>query len=74
MICDCGKCNPATIAPAGPDLRLLAKLGSIVVHADELLSPRGHDYDKVALRGLIADPEVQNWIKEMGALLPLKRR
>lgn len=63
--------NPAQ--KYGPSLSLLAKLGSIIVHTDELLSPTGHGYDKIALQQLIKDPEVQQWIKDMGALLPVKR-
>ena len=56
-----------------PSLTLLIKLGSIIVHADETLSPDGRNVDKDITLRLIADPEVQKWIKEMGALLPLKR-
>ncbi len=59
-------------------ITLLAKLGSIAVHADELLSPsaaavRGHEHDKIAIRGLIDDPEVQEWLKTMTVFLPVKR-
>jgi hypothetical protein len=56
------------------ELSLLVKLGSIVVHAEELLSTDGRHVDLEAMRPLLADAEVQNWIKGMGALLPLKRR
>ena len=58
-----------------PSLSLLVKLGSIVVHADEMLSPKGHVYDRLALQQAIADTEVQEWLKEMDkmALLPVKR-
>lgn len=58
-----------------PDMTLLIKLGSIAVHADEMLSPRGHEFDKVALQGLLEDPEVKVWIDEMDklALVPKKR-
>ena len=58
-----------------PSLSLLVKLGSIAVHADELLSPLGHGYDKIALQSLLTDPEVQEWIAEMSksGLLPVKR-
>ena len=55
------------------DLTLLVKLGSIAVHADELTSPGGHDFDRVAMRQLIEDPDVVAWVKAMGALLPRKR-
>lgn len=53
---------------------LLVKLGSIAVHADELFSTDGRNVDKDAMLPLLADPEVQEWIKSMGPLLPLKRR
>ena len=54
---------------------LLVKLGSIVVHTEEYLSPNGHELDQVAITSLLADPEVVNWLKAMRrlSLLPLKR-
>lgn len=55
-------------------LALLCKLGAIAVHADEMLSPSGHDYDRIVLQQLLADEEVVAWIKGMGALLPVKRK
>lgn len=61
--------------PLKPSSRLLCKLGSIAVHADEMTSPAGHAFDAAALRGLIVDPEVVAWIKAMDgmALVPRKR-
>lgn len=61
--------------PLKPSIRLLVKLGSIAVHVDEYLSPQGHEFDKEALRQLLADQEVSAWIAEMGrqAFLPVKR-
>lgn len=56
-----------------PAVTLLAKIGSIVVHADELLSTNGHAYDRVALQGLLNDPEVTAWVKAMREFLPVKR-
>jgi len=56
-----------------PSVSLLCKLGSIIVHADEMTEPGGHEFDHAALRTLLADPEVKAWIKGMGAMLPLKR-
>jgi hypothetical protein len=51
------------------------KLGSIAVHADEILSPTGHPFDKEALLQLLADPEVKEWCAAMDAdgFLPKKR-
>lgn len=66
--------NKAT--PLQPSPALLCKLGSIAVHADEMMSADGHAYDRVALQQLITDPEVANWIAQMNAMamVPRKRR
>lgn len=56
-----------------PSLGLLCKIGSIVVHADELISPGGHEVDHTALQSLLMDAEVREWIIEMGPFLPVKR-
>jgi hypothetical protein len=60
--------------PLKPELTLLMKLGSIVVHIDEALSIGGHTFDIEAIKPILQDPAVQAWIKEMGVYLPLKRR
>ncbi len=54
-------------------ISLASKLASAVVHADELTSPQGHQFDVDALRGIIKDPEVVAWLKSLGALAPVKR-
>ena len=54
-------------------LDLAVKLGSIVVHADELTGPDGRELDRQIIRQALEDDEVSRWIKEMGCLLPLKR-
>lgn len=59
--------------PLKPSVALLSKLGSIIVHAEEVLSPKGHAFDKAALQSLFDDTEVKQWIKQMGPFLPLKR-
>jgi hypothetical protein len=58
-----------------PSPALLAKLGSIVVHADEMAGPSGHAFDLMALQSVISDPEVQEWLNGMRrlAMLPEKR-
>lgn len=58
-----------------PSTTLLIKLGSIVVHQQELASPGGHGFDKVVLDQLLADPEVQDWLDTMNraAFLPVPR-
>lgn len=65
----------ATKDPLRPDAGLLAKIGSILVHADEMLSPDGHAFDQHALRGLLADQDVKDWVARMTriALVPRKR-
>jgi hypothetical protein len=54
-------------------LSVAVKLGSIAVHADELISQDGRELDRQVLRQLLDDPEVSSWIKSMGCLLPVKR-
>lgn len=61
--------------PFKPSTTLLVKLGSIAVHAEELLSPKAHEFDLHALRTLLASEDVQAWLKQMAdmALVPVKR-
>jgi hypothetical protein len=54
-------------------LGLAVKLGSIVVHADELTSPDGRELDRTVIRNALEDQEVIEWIRDMGCLLPVKR-
>lgn len=58
-----------------PPPSTLVKLGSIAVHVEEMLSPKGHDYDRIAIEQLLKDAEVVEWIKAMDkmAMLPVKR-
>ena len=61
--------------PLKPSPSLLVKLGSIAVHAEELLSPKRHIFDKHALETLYTDPEVVEWRAAMDkmAMLPVQR-
>ena len=59
--------------PLKPSAALLCKLGSIVIHAEEFLSPTGHHVDLSAMRTLFEDKELRQWIKDMGPMLPVKR-
>ena len=64
--------------PLKPSLTLLSKLGSIAVHAEEMFSEWGlnfdaYDVDRQAILGLLADSEVKQWIKDMGVYMPVKR-
>lgn len=58
-----------------PPASLLVKLGSIAVHAEEMLSPDGHEFDRQAIEALLRTPDVQEWFKAATAmgLLPKKR-
>ena len=58
-----------------PSVQLLIKLGSIIVHQQELQSANGHYMDKAALDSLLGDEDVKEWMKEMDgmAFLPVKR-
>ena len=54
-------------------LSLVSKPGSIAVHADELLSPKGHEFDRAALQTLLRDPEVNAFLLDNKCLFPVKR-
>lgn len=58
-----------------PSVALLAKLGSIAVHAEEMIAPGGHPFDAEAIGALLRDREVINWLTAMRSkgLLPEKR-
>ena len=60
--------------PLKPSPALLCKLGSILVHAEELISPTGHPFDAAAMR-TTWDAEVIEWVEQMGkmGMLPVKR-
>jgi hypothetical protein len=59
-----------------PPIGLLAKIGSILVHVEEGAGEGGHAFDRMAVRSLLADREVQDWLGGMrdASLLPVKRR
>ena len=58
-----------------PPPSILCKLASIAVHADEMMSPDGHAFDRHALESMLADYEIKEWLTEMDkmALAPRKR-
>lgn len=58
-----------------PSLSVLIKLASLAVHADEMLAPGGHDLDREAIRGLLADTELRTYLAHpaLRVYLPLKR-
>lgn len=55
-------------------LSLAAKLGSIIVHAEEHAAT-GHPFDKVALDSALSDPEVIEFMRALEGLglVPVKR-
>jgi len=59
--------------PLEPSLPLLVKLGSIAVHVEEMLSDKGHPFDREALATLLNDKDLKAWIKQMGVYMPVKR-
>lgn len=54
---------------------VIIKLASLAVHADEMLSPQGHQFDQETIKSILADDEVKRFLSEMDklALLPLRR-
>lgn len=66
----------SNISPLNPSARVLCKLGSVIVHAEELASDDGHELDRIALATLMQDQEVKDWLAAMRglALIPEKRR
>lgn len=62
--------DPFKMTPA-----LAAKVGSFLVHIEEVMSSKGHNFDAIAARSLLADAEVQAWLKGLRklAMLPVKR-
>ncbi len=56
-------------------LGLQSKIGSIVAHAEEAMGSNGHEFDVIAIRSLLADPEVVSWMRALrsAALLPVSR-
>lgn len=60
--------------PLSPSLALLCKLGSIIVHFEEMSSPGGHVVDKIVINSLLEDPEVKQWLEEMDKLALLTKK
>jgi hypothetical protein len=64
--------NQTKSDPLKPQLALLVKLGSIVVHAQEFIDT-DNEFDRIAMIPILDDPEVKRWIDNMGVYLPLMR-
>ncbi len=54
---------------------VLIKLGSLYVHIEEAFSKKAHNFDVLAMKALMDDGELKEWIKGMDklALIPKKR-
>lgn len=48
-----------------PNLSLLMKLGSLIVHYEEFQSEKRHEFDLVAIETLRNDLEVREWFAVM---------
>jgi hypothetical protein len=61
--------------PLNPSVALLAKLGSILVHVEEYLSPDGSPFDRAAIDAGLNDAELRAWLAGMDrlTLVPKKR-
>lgn len=59
-----------------PNPQLLIKLGSLIVHYQELNSSDGHYMDKAAIDSLLNDADVVEWLNGMDemAFLPKTRK
>lgn len=61
--------------PMKPGVTLLIKLGSAMIHAEELIETKfqNANFDVPAFKTVSEDPEVVEWVKAMGPMLPRKR-
>ena len=61
--------------PLKPAVSVLCKLGSIAIHVQEMLSAKGHHFDKLALESLMQDKELTDWLHDMDklAMIPKAR-
>ena len=61
--------------PLKPSVELLAGLGSLVVHYEEMLSSKGRGLDQLVIDRLRNGDDMKKWFEAMDklSLLPLKR-
>ena len=61
--------------PMRPSATLLIKIGSAMIHAEEMIETRfkNLDFDLPAFKTVSEDPEVRAWVRAMGPMLPHKR-
>lgn len=53
-----------------PTTTLLTKLGSAIVHAEEMIGKDAHDFDIETFLSLVDDSEVKAWMEEMDDAAP----
>lgn len=65
--------NPASLPK--PTEAVAIRMASALIHADEFMSPHGHEFDLEAFRRVFDDPDVSAYLQELDALalLPLRR-
>lgn len=57
-----------------PSQTVQIMLASLFVHAEEAFGPGGHEFDTVAMQGIVQNPEVRAWVDSIDpVLLPQKR-
>lgn len=58
-----------------PSMALQAKIGSLLIHAEEMCSDDGHEYDRAAFLSGMRDDDVLVWLGALAelSLLPVKR-
>lgn len=61
--------------PMKPSVTLLIKIGSAMIHAEEMVETKfkNLDFDLPGFQTITNDPEVIEWVKAMGPMLPRKR-
>lgn len=61
--------------PLKPSPSLLIKIGSAMIHAEEMIETKfkNAEFDVPAFRTVAEDPDVVEWVKAMGPMLPRKR-
>lgn len=56
------------------EITLQIKLASLIVHVEEMMSPKGHVFDKSAIQALLDDAEVRRFMDGIDPVfLPVKR-
>ena len=57
-----------------PSVSILCKLGSLFIHIEEVLSKEAHEFDIAAIKQILNDEEVKEWILEMDKLALITKK